>query len=121
MIKCLGKAFDERRQSFLDIKKKISQGQRTKYRYNPQTDYDIKLPEYIFDNVSGNLINNPRLQTIKVSTESSEEEPTETSESPKETSDAAGDLPQMVARNVKKFESETKYPFLETDYISEAY
>lgn len=121
MIKCLGKAFDERRQSFLDMKKKRDQGKQIKYRYNPQTDYDIKLPEYIFDNVSGNLINNPRLQTIKVSTESSEEEPTETNESPKETSDAAGDLPQMVARNVKKFESETKYPFLETDYVSEAY
>jgi hypothetical protein len=113
MIKCLGKAFDERRQSFLDMKKKRDQGKQIKYRYNPQTDYDIKLPEYIFDNVSGNLINNPRLQTIKVSVENSEE-PTETSES-------VGDLPQMVARNVKKFESETKYPFLDTDYISEAY
>jgi hypothetical protein len=35
-------------------------------------------------------MNNPRLQTIKVSTESSEEEPTETSESPKENYDATG-------------------------------
>jgi hypothetical protein len=51
-------------------------------------------------------MNNPRLQTIKVSIESSE---------------SVGDLPQMVARNVNKFESETKYPFLDTDYISEAY
>jgi hypothetical protein len=71
MITCLGKAFDSRRQAFLDMKKKREQGKRILYRYDPQENFHDKLPNYIFDNTSGNLINNPKLYTIKTDNKSS--------------------------------------------------
>uniref|UniRef100_A0A6C0H1C9 Uncharacterized protein n=1 Tax=viral metagenome TaxID=1070528 RepID=A0A6C0H1C9_9ZZZZ len=77
-INCLGKALDPMRYAFIEFQKKLSEGKRTKYRYNPKTDYDLKLPEFIFDNTSGNLIKNNRLMTVKsensetVSSESSD-------------------------------------------------
>jgi hypothetical protein len=67
MISCLGKAFDARRQMFLDYKKKREQGKRTAYRYDPQENFHDKLPNYVFDNTSGNVINNPKLYTIQIS------------------------------------------------------
>ena len=64
-INCLGKSMDGRRQYFLDMKKKKDQGRQIIYRYNPQTDFDHKLPDFSFDNTSGNMIKNERLYTIK--------------------------------------------------------
>jgi hypothetical protein len=52
-INCLGKSMDGRRQYFLDMKKKKDQGRQIIYRYNPQTDFDHKLPDFSFDNTVG--------------------------------------------------------------------
>jgi len=71
-INCLGKSVDGRRQYFINIMKKLGQGKQTVYRYNPQTDYDHKVPEYHFDNTSGNKIKNTNLFTINVVNENSE-------------------------------------------------
>jgi hypothetical protein len=124
-INCLGKALDPMRYAFVDMQTKLSQGKRIKYRYNPRTDFDLKLPDFIFDNTSGNLIKNPKGLTIKnsnLSTESSENS-TESSVSTTEQSDSENSVstkPPMIARAIfKKEDSETKYPFLNSDYTSE--
>ena len=119
-INCLGKALDPMRYAFVDMQTKLSQGKRIKYRYNPRTDFDIKLPDYIFDNTSGNLIKNPKLQTIKNynSSEDSTESTVSTEQSDSENS--VSTKPPMIARAIfKKEDSETKYPFLNSDYTSE--
>ena len=72
-INCLGKSVDGRRQYFINIMKKLGQGKQVIYRYNPQTDYDHKVPEYSFDNSSGNKIKNTNLFTIQVVNEDSSE------------------------------------------------
>jgi hypothetical protein len=128
-INCLGKALDPMRYAFVDMQTKLSQGKRIKWRYNAKTDYDLKLPDYTFDNTSGNLIKNPILRTIKNSNESSENSETESSEtqqteSSNNTSESSEDSistkPPMVARAIfRKEDSETKYPFLDSDYSSE--
>jgi hypothetical protein len=122
-INCLGKSVDSRRQYFLDIMKKKSQGRQILYRYNPQTDYDHKLPDYYFDNTSGNLIKNPKLYTIKSDTSDSEgsEITSEDSVKSETNSEKKSGLPQMVSRNVKNIDTETKYPFMDSDYTSEAF
>lgn len=71
-INCLGKSVDGRRQYFINIMKKLGQGKQTVYRYNPQTDFDHKVPDYHFDNTSGNKIKNTNLFTIYVVNEDSE-------------------------------------------------
>jgi hypothetical protein len=124
-INCLGKALDPMRYAFVDMQTKLAQGKRIKYRYNPRTDFDLKLPDFIFDNTSGNLIKNPKGLTIKnsnLSTESSENS-TESSVSTTEQSDSENSVstkPPMISRALfKKEDSETKYPFLESNYSSE--
>ena len=77
-INCLGKALDPMRYAFVNLQKKLSEGKRIKWRYNPQTDFDIKLPDFTFENTSGNLINNPKIRTIKSSDSSSSESESET-------------------------------------------
>jgi len=72
-INCLGKAVDGRRQYFINIMKKLGQGKQVIYRYNPQTDFDHKVPDFNFDNTSGNKIKNTYLYTIKVVNEDSTE------------------------------------------------
>jgi hypothetical protein len=127
LITCLGKAFDSKRNNFFEMKKKREQGRQIIYRYNPETDYDDKLPDYKFANTSGNEIKNPSLQTIRRkersnSSEESTEYATET-ESDSETKTASESevenksisskaseistgtdaLPPVIARAVSKF------------------
>lgn len=122
-INCLGKALDPKRYAFVDMQTKLSQGKRIKWRYNPRTDYDLKLAEYTFDNTSGNLIKNPKLQTIKNSNTSEESESTEQSESSDKSTiseNSVSTKPPMVSRSIfKKEDSETNYPFLDSNYSSE--
>jgi len=72
-INCLGKSVDGRRQYFINLAKKLNQGKQPLYRYNPNTDFDHKIPEYHFDNTSGNIIKNTNLFTIYVINDTSSE------------------------------------------------
>jgi hypothetical protein len=118
-INCLGKSMDGRRQYFLDMKKKKDQGRQIIYRYNPQTDFDHKLPDFSFDNTSGNIIKNERLYTIKLETPVNSEANSD-NDSEIEVEKTTEGLPPTIKRSVfNKYESETKYPFYDTDYTTE--
>jgi hypothetical protein len=130
LITCLGKTFDSKRNNFLEMKKKREKGKQIIYRYNPETDYDDKLPDYKFANTSGNEIKNPQLQTIRKndrsnsseeSTEYATETETETetasesevennsiSSKSSEISTGTDALPPVIARAVRKFRKENK-------------
>ena len=71
-INCLGKAIDSRRQHFLDMTRKRDQGKQALYRYNPKTDHDHKVPNYIFDNTTGSRIQNSNHYSIYVMNDSSD-------------------------------------------------
>jgi len=125
-INCLGKALDPMRYAFVDMQTKLAQGKRTKWRYNARTDFDLKLPDYTFDNTSGNIIKNPRMRTVRISESSDESEVTESEIS--ESSDninitsenSVSTKPPMISRALfKKEDSETRYPFLDSNYSSE--
>jgi hypothetical protein len=158
VIECLGKATDWKRHAFFDRKDKYLKGKQVIYKYNPKTDYDDKLPDYKFDNCSGNEIKNPYFLTLKKKEgNNSSEDSTEydssiqsSDEKNTESHEETDKLPPVIARAVRKFkigkkkgskkgskktskkgskkggkkiESETKYPFLnsEYDYTSELY
>jgi len=117
-INCLGKALDPKRYAFVDMQTKLSQGKRIKWRYNPQTDHDLKLPDYTFDNTSGNMIKNPHLRTIK-NTDSSDSESEQSDNESTTSENSVSTKPPMIARAIFREDSETKYPFLDTNYSSE--
>jgi hypothetical protein len=134
MISCLGKAFDARRQQFLDYKKKREQGKRTLYRYDPQENFHDKLPNYIFDNTSGNIINNPKLYTIQTKnsdvklkrlSKKSSKKSSKRSSKKSSRKNKRSLAEEVVEIDMNK--TETKYPFDDpllspySQYTSEAY
>ena len=55
ILKCSGDTIDQAREFRLNILKKKQKGQRTIFTYDPATQKNAKIPEYIFTNTSGNL------------------------------------------------------------------
>ena len=125
-INCLGKALDPMRYAFVDMQTKLAQGKRIKWRYNPRTDFDLKLPDYSFDNTSGNIIKNSRLMTIK--TDSSDVDTSDLSDSSspqlnrtledsevdtsQEDAQSASLVPPMVERS--RVQSRARYALFDT-------
>lgn len=64
-FECLGESIDPIRQSRLRVIQKLKMKQQVRFNFNPETNKDAKVPEYKFDNTSGNLIINPKDFTIK--------------------------------------------------------
>ncbi len=73
-ISCLGKSLDPMRYAFIKMQKKLAEGKAIKWRYNPRTDQEDKLPEFSFDNESGNEIKNSKYMTIKSDSSESDSE-----------------------------------------------
>jgi len=58
-LECIGKPFDMIRESLLEGKRRIKAGKKFKFEYFPK-DTPGKVPEFRFDNTSGNLIKNEK-------------------------------------------------------------
>jgi len=64
-FKCIGEPVDLIREGFLTIINNKKRGKQLKFRYDP-TGKPTKIPEYIFDNVSGNEVINNKNLIIKI-------------------------------------------------------
>lgn len=64
-FKCIGEPVDLIREGFLTIINNKKRGKQLKFRYDP-TGKPTKIPEYIFDNVSGNEVLNNKNLIIKI-------------------------------------------------------
>ena len=53
---CIGKPYDMLREGRIKLKENIKKGRKTKFRYNPKGTPG-KVPNYVFDNSSGELKN----------------------------------------------------------------
>jgi hypothetical protein len=62
---CVGKTIPSERLDKLDIMKKKQKGKLLKFRYDPQNKTNT-IPEYIFDNISGNQVINNKNLIIKI-------------------------------------------------------
>lgn len=61
-IECLGSPLDQIRHSRLMINKRVKEGKKAKFEYFPNSGKH-KIPEYKFDNTSGNTIKSEKLKT----------------------------------------------------------
>jgi hypothetical protein len=59
-FECSGDAIDPIRQSRLNIIEKVKSGKKVKFMFDPERNKDGKVPEFKFDNTSGNPIQNPK-------------------------------------------------------------
>ena len=64
-FKCIGQPVDLKREEMLGIIDKKKKGKQLKFRYEPNGK-PTKVPEYIFDNVSGNEVLNKKNLIIKI-------------------------------------------------------
>jgi hypothetical protein len=64
-FKCIGEPVDLIREGRLAIIDKKKKGKQLTFRYDP-TGKPTKIPEYIFDNVSGNEVINKKNLIIKI-------------------------------------------------------
>ena len=64
IINCNGIALDPKRESFLERYNKKKKGLRLNFRYEPQGK-KIKIPNFNFENTSGNLVLNSKNLIIK--------------------------------------------------------
>ena len=64
-FECLGEAIDPIRHARLKVVEKIKQKKKIKFNYDPDMKFDAKVPDYKFDNSSGNPITNIKEMTLR--------------------------------------------------------